>query len=305
MTPGQGWDLDNEPESRSRHTWQCGHFERGKRARTGTVEGRIASDRHLCMVTLSGGAKEHRFTTTDGLRYRGRDRPGMASFLPAGCERRLELRDVAWRWGAIAIEPSHAPALGALPAFAAPEPFLFGLMQQMNALIELDGGLDETYCSTASLALSDFLLSRARLSQKAETASKRLSPSQVRSTLERIDALIQGPIRISDLSAPLNFSDGHFHRAFKGSTGKTPLQVICERRVEHAAILLSQTARPVSEIAFDVGFISQSHLSRMFRSVFRTTPSGYRREFSALEKSKGQDQASWSETSGAGDAGDA
>lgn len=283
MPQSNPWNLASMPRDRLIHSWQGGHFEVARRLHTPAVEGKILSDHHLIMVTLKGGARRHEFRTDAGLRYSGRDGVGTASFLPAGCERRLTLMDVAWEWGAIALRTdSTAMKLDTLPAFIRSEPFVLGLISQMRSLVERDGTLDATYCNVMTLALTEFLTRNLSLCDTSKMRSRRLSPTQLRNTLDRIECLLGGPIRISDLSGPLDLSEGHFYRAFRGATGRSPLQVISERRVERAAILLSRTDRSISEIAFDVGFVSPSHLARVFRSFLGATPSDYRREFRAV-----------------------
>ncbi|RWI50294.1 MAG: AraC family transcriptional regulator [Mesorhizobium sp.] len=277
------WNLATMPRDRLVHHWTGGRFEVARRPHTSSVEGKILSDQHLIMVTLKGGARLHTFKTDAGLSYSGRDGAGTASFLPAGCERRLELTDVAWEWGAIALHTDTATKdLQALPPFIGSEPFIFGLMSQMRSLFENDGALDATYCSVMTTALTEFLTRRSALSENPKSGSCRLTPLQLRNTLDRIECLLSGPIRISDLSGPLDLSEGHFYRAFRGATGRSPLQVISERRVERAAILLSRTNRSINEIAFDVGFASPSHLARTFRGILDASPSTYRREFRAV-----------------------
>ncbi|WP_337269672.1 hypothetical protein [Oryzifoliimicrobium ureilyticus] len=89
-------------------TQASGRFETARRERTGAVEGRIAPDFHLIMVTLNGSALRHASRTDDGFRHGGHDATGMTCFLPAGCHRQLSLRDGAWDWGAIAMDPAAA-----------------------------------------------------------------------------------------------------------------------------------------------------------------------------------------------------
>ncbi|MER9216715.1 helix-turn-helix domain-containing protein [Mesorhizobium sp. M0663] len=45
-----------------------------------------------------------------------------------------------------------------------------------------------------------------------------------------------------------------------------------ELRLEHARLLLAQSALPVLEIAILCGFVSASHFSRCFRETHQITP---------------------------------
>ncbi|RWM20963.1 MAG: helix-turn-helix transcriptional regulator [Mesorhizobium sp.] len=275
------WNFDQPPSDRLVVGWAGGQYETATRPFTARVEGMIAPRHHLLMATLKGGAARHAFTTDSGFRYEGRDAPGMISFLPAGCERRLQLDNVCWEWGAVAIDPELAPIRldGVGPFASTDEPFLFGLVRQMHMLATQDGSLDGTYCDAMSLALGHYLVSRGRFVSHVgpRTAAPALTPRQLRQTFDRIDAMLSGVIRIRDLAEPLGLSEGHFHRAFRGSTGKSPLEEISERRVERAAGLLALTDLSVTEIALDVGLSGPSQLARLFRDVKATSPSAWRR----------------------------
>ena len=48
-------------------------------------------------------------------------------------------------------------------------------------------------------------------------------------------------------------------------------------RIAHAELLLSRSARTVTQVAQDCGFVDVSHLIRVFRSIHATTPEVWRR----------------------------
>jgi AraC family transcriptional regulator len=49
--------------------------------------------------------------------------------------------------------------------------------------------------------------------------------------------------------------------------------------VDAARRLLSETERPIADIALETGFTDQSHLTRVFRRCLGETPAGFRRRF--------------------------
>jgi AraC family transcriptional regulator len=279
MQHPSGWKLTQPPNDHVKATWSGGHFETARRGRTREVEGRIASDQHLIMVTLSGGADRHSFRTDDGFRYDGRDGKGMISFLPAGCGRDLALHNVAWEWGAIAIDPATvAPQfLDMQPFLIDNDDFIYGMTAQMGGLLHRDGSLDATYCSTMALALSQYLSNRLDRSSAGQASVKYcLTTRQLRDTYERMDTWLGRRIVIADLAVPLGISEGHFFRAFRGATGQTPLEAISARRMNHAARLLSETNLDVTEIAVRCGIESPSHFARLFRAHKGQSPSHWR-----------------------------
>ncbi|MCL6445591.1 MAG: AraC family transcriptional regulator [Alicyclobacillus sp.] len=83
-------------------------------------------------------------------------------------------------------------------------------------------------------------------------------------------------IRLRDLAAVANMSEGHFCRYFKQMTNKKPIQYINEYRINCAANLLSATNKSVMDIALDVGFDNLSYFIKVFRSLKQCTPSEYR-----------------------------
>jgi AraC-like DNA-binding protein len=98
-----------------------------------------------------------------------------------------------------------------------------------------------------------------------------------RRVLLHIKANLDGSIMIEDLADIAGLSVHHFARAFKQTVGMSPHRYIVQQRVEKAAQLLGTTNRPLSEIALEVGFADQSHLSRNFNRFTGSTPNAFRR----------------------------
>jgi AraC family transcriptional regulator len=275
----QGWHLTQRPNDHARVTWRGGRFETARRARTAEVEGRITPDFHLVMVTLNGGAARHEFRTDDGFRYAGADVKRTVSFLPAGCNRDLALRDVSWEWGAIAIDPATTGSkLDGLPPFLiGRDDFIYTLTAEMGRLFHRDGRLEATYCSTMALALTEYLAHRVNVAPRARgRPSHALTTRQLRDTYDRIDAWFGRQITIADLANPLGISEGHFFRAFRGATGLTPLQAISAHRMEAAAHMLRQPELDITEIAARCGIESPSHFARVFKAHKGMSPSRWR-----------------------------
>ncbi len=80
-----------------------------------------------------------------------------------------------------------------------------------------------------------------------------------------------------ELSKVTGLSPHHFGDAFKAATGKSPHRYVIERRLSRARELLRETDRSISDIAYAVGFSSQSHFTANFRRVVGFTPNRFRR----------------------------
>jgi len=276
--------LSSRPDGWRRAHWGNGAFETAYRPMTSIVEGRILSSNHLIMATLSGGAERHEISADGGHRYDGPDLPSSVSFLPAGCERRLRLHNVAWRWAAIALDPAKISGVAGVsiealgPLSGLEDTLIWNILAELDRVDALEGGLDPIYCDTMSLSLLLYLARRyggARVSD----ASITLPAWRLRRVTEFIDAHVSATIRIADLAQLAQLSEGHFHRAFRAATGQTPLQFVHARRVAMAKQLLANSKLSVAQMALRVGFLSPAHFARVFRSVTGQSPSQYRRSY--------------------------
>ncbi len=85
------------------------------------------------------------------------------------------------------------------------------------------------------------------------------------------------PIRLDDLAREAAMSKYHFARQFKQRTGRTPLQMVHQLRLEAARALLLDEGLTLDAVARRVGLVDASHLSRLFRRVTGQSPGQYRR----------------------------
>jgi AraC-like DNA-binding protein len=102
-----------------------------------------------------------------------------------------------------------------------------------------------------------------------------LSPKTLRRVQDHIAANLRQKITNDALAQVAKLSPSHFSRAFKDSQGLAPHRYILECRVKRTQELLA-TDLPLSEIAIEVGFSDQSHLTRWFRELIGVTPGDYR-----------------------------
>ncbi len=80
-----------------------------------------------------------------------------------------------------------------------------------------------------------------------------------------------------DLAARLGVSERTVSRLARRYVGISPAAMIRRRRLQEAAERLrADPAVPLAELAAELGYADQAHLSRDFRAVLGFTPSGYR-----------------------------
>ena len=69
----------------------------------------------------------------------------------------------------------------------------------------------------------------------------------------------------SEFAEKLNIHVNHLNRAVKENTDKTTTQLISDRVLQEAKILLKQTAWNVSEISYALGFTETTHFNNFFK----------------------------------------
>jgi AraC-like DNA-binding protein len=80
------------------------------------------------------------------------------------------------------------------------------------------------------------------------------------------------------LASSVSMSPVRFGKAFKAYTGKKFGEYINELRIEEAKSLLKETKKPISDIAFEVGFDSLRSFNRAFYRHTGMTPSQFRNQ---------------------------
>jgi AraC family transcriptional regulator len=105
-----------------------------------------------------------------------------------------------------------------------------------------------------------------------------LAPWQVKRVGEYLEANLASDVSLSELAGIAHLSPAHFCRAYKESTGKTPIQALIVARVERAEALLRDRDLPVIEVAAAVGYEQPGKFARVFRRATGLTPTEWRRE---------------------------
>ncbi|ULQ55236.1 helix-turn-helix transcriptional regulator [Flavihumibacter rivuli] len=80
----------------------------------------------------------------------------------------------------------------------------------------------------------------------------------------------------TEFAQQLNVHVNHLNRAVKEVTDKTTTQVIAERLLQEAKILLKHSTWNVSEIAYSLGFSEVTHFNNFFKKHMGTSPLKFR-----------------------------
>lgn len=99
----------------------------------------------------------------------------------------------------------------------------------------------------------------------------------VRKALLTIQQRLEAPMTVAALAVHLKTSRRKLERHFAEALNMTPSQASMAIRLSHAELLLSRSARNVTQVAQDCGFVDVSHLIRVFKTARGITPEVWRR----------------------------
>ncbi|MEM8750797.1 MAG: AraC family transcriptional regulator [Pseudomonadota bacterium] len=81
---------------------------------------------------------------------------------------------------------------------------------------------------------------------------------------------------MADVARHVGLTEFHFSRCFKKASGVSPHQYLLDRRISKARDLLANSDEPLSGVAYDCGFSSQSHFTSAFGKKMGVTPGEFR-----------------------------
>ncbi|MEM9888066.1 MAG: ATP-binding protein [Bacteroidota bacterium] len=140
------------------------------------------------------------------------------------------------------------------------------LLVQINRLLEQRKALQSHYSQLAMLPTDRYQV------KKGEESFLYRVQSTLETNLDRED------FDVKALCEALHLSRMHLHRKLKALTGQSTTQYMLALRLERAKDLLKTTDLSISEIAYRVGFKSQSYFSQVFVREVGRSPSVWRKE---------------------------
>jgi AraC-like DNA-binding protein len=152
-----------------------------------------------------------------------------------------------------------------------PELMVFGELAQAAAEGRSDIGLDEI----GQLFAGRFVEVISGRAPKPFSATARDRRRAVEAALW-IDSHSHREIDLEQAARQTDISLFHFVRLFAAVLGVTPHQYLVRSRLRHAARLLADEDRSVTDIAYDVGFGDLSNFVRTFHRAARVSPLKFR-----------------------------
>src|SRR5437762_396562 len=83
---------------------------------------------------------------------------------------------------------------------------------------------------------------------------------------------------VKEFARDLGMSERHVRRALGREMGASPFRLALAHRLTTSAKLLSETRRPITEVAYASGFQSLRRFNSAFREHFEMSPSQWRRQ---------------------------
>jgi len=159
---------------------------------------------------------------------------------------------------------------GSLPPLA--ELMVLGELAQATAMGASDLGLDEAGLAFAARFI-ELLTARTRPRIGAAARDRRRAVDAARA----IEARSSEPLDLAQLASEAGLSQFHFLRLFANVLGVTPHQYLVRSRLRHAARLLADEERAITDIAYDVGFGDLSNFVRTFHRAAGVSPRSFRK----------------------------
>ncbi len=100
--------------------------------------------------------------------------------------------------------------------------------------------------------------------------------TRIAAVMRAVQADLARDWTVAEMAAVLGVSDAQLRRLCAGALGASPRQLLCNVRLQAAAILLRNPGMRVKEIQARVGIGDSSHFCRDFRDRFGVSPTEYR-----------------------------
>jgi AraC family transcriptional regulator len=176
--------------------------------------------------------------------------------------------------GHVAYESVQSDRVVLLPIFFHSDP----VAQQISGLLEreinAEWSTSQIYVDSLTTALSAHLLRQyCTVGQVLKNYENGLSQRNLQQSIDYIQAHLSEDISLDDLAIITGMSRYYFCHLFKRSTGMSPYQYVIKCRIDRAKeLLLFRQDCSIADVAFQVGFASQSQFTKHFKKWVGTTP---------------------------------
>ncbi len=175
------------------------------------------------------------------------------------------------------ILQGSAGTVSVAPAFCLDDPVITPLMHVIRRTLRHPSSDARLKIDNLVRALAARILLCERREEPQPVVD--LTIRQMRLLRDYLDSNLHREISIEDFASLLGLSRTQFLRRFKAASGTSPHRWVMQARVEKAKQLLSNSDFGMAAVSKLCGFASQSHLSTVFQSFVKMSPSAFRRDF--------------------------
>ena len=122
------------------------------------------------------------------------------------------------------------------------------------------------------------LCQEAEKQMTVKKVTKASGEDRLKRMMRYIQAHYMEKVLLEDIARSASISQREALRTFRANLNMTPFAYLMEYRLRMATVQLTQTANPVSQIAYDCGFSSPSYFGKEFRKAMGLTPLEYRKK---------------------------
>lgn len=105
------------------------------------------------------------------------------------------------------------------------------------------------------------------------------APGWLKQTIELVHDRFRESLSLAEIAAAVGVHETHLAREFKRYYRSTIGDYLRLLRIEYACRWISESDAALSEIALLCGFADQSHFTKTFGQIMRTSPAAYRKIF--------------------------
>jgi AraC family transcriptional regulator len=174
----------------------------------------------------------------------------------------------------VAHESVKADRVELLPHFFQFDPVLQQIGGLLARELQSDVSNSSIYVDSLTTALSAHLLRQyCTVEQQIKDYENGLSQYKLKQAIDYIQAHLTEDISLDNIAAQVGMSRYYFCQLFKRSTGMSPYQYVIKCRIDRAKeLLLFRQDCSIADVAFQVGFASQSQFTKHFKKWVGTTP---------------------------------
>jgi len=156
------------------------------------------------------------------------------------------------------------------------EPFISQIMSSLRSQFHSPFGVSKLYVESAGYLLAEHILRNYAETAPVTRITDRFGASDLRRITAFVDEHLESGVTVAETSRVSKMGIHRFARLLRLATGCTPYEFVQARRVELAKTLLRQSNVSLAEIAYRLGFASQSHFTSVFHRATRISPHVYR-----------------------------